>query len=118
MFINARNYFKIINRLNISIIILILLLSFISLNNQRKWTMFYSSMIDMRNKNNNIIDYISKTEQYLLNEIEHQSNIKKTNPDDLIYLTKSKEKKRINFLSLVAKGMIKGFDDGKYQRGY
>ena len=118
MFINARNNYKIIDRLNISIILLILFLSFISLNSQRKWTIFYSSMIDIRNQNNNIIDHISKTEQHLLNEIEHQSNIKKTNPDDLIYLTKTKEKKRINFLSFVAKEMIKGFDDGRYQRGY
>ena len=118
MFINASIYCKIIDRLNIPIIILILFLSFISLNSQRKWTIFYSSMIEIRNKNNNIIDYISKTEQYLLNEIEHQNHIKKTNPDDLIYLTKTKEKKRINSLSLVAKEMFKGFDDGKYQRGY
>ena len=79
--------------------------------------MFYSSMIELRNKNNNIIDYISKTEQYFLNEIEHQRNIKKTNPDDLIYLIKTKEKEK-NFLSLVFKEMSKGFDDGKYQRGY
>ncbi len=118
MFINVRIYCKIIDRLNISIIILILFLSFISLSSQRKWTIYYSSMLDVRNKNNNIIDYISKTEQYLLNEIEHQNNIKKTNPDDLIYLTKTKEKKRINLLSLVAKGMITGFNNGKYQRGY
>ena len=118
MIINEKIFCKIIDRLNISIIIFILFLSFISFNSQRKWTIFYSSMIDIRNKNNNIIDYISKTEEYLLNEIEHQNNIKKTNPDDLIYLTKTKEKKRINFLSLVAKGMITGFDDGKYQRGY
>ena len=118
MFINARNNYKIIDRLNISIIFLILFLSFISFNSQRKWTIFYSSMIDIRNKNNNIIDYISKTEQYLLNEIEHQNNMKKTNPDDLIYITKTKEKKRINFLSLLVKEMIKGFDDGRYQRGY
>ena len=89
----ASIYCEIINRLNISIIILILVFSFISLNSQSKWTMFYSSMIELRNKNNNIIDYISRTEQYLLNEIEHQKNIKKTNPNDLIYLTKTKEKK-------------------------
>jgi len=118
MFINARNYCKIIDRLNISIIILILFLSFISLSTQRKWTILYSSMIDIRNKNNNIIDYISKTEQYLLNKIEHQNNLKKTNPDDLIYIKKTKEKKRTNFLFLVAKEMIKGFGDGIYQRGY
>ena len=80
--------------------------------------MFYSSMIELRDKNNNIIDYISKTEQYFLNEIDHRDNIKKTNPDDLIYLIKTKEKKRINFFSSVFKEMSRGFDDGRYQRGY
>ena len=80
--------------------------------------MFYSSMVEIRNKNNNIIDYISKTEQYFLNEIEHQHNIKKTNPDDLIYLMKTKEKERINFLSLVVKELTKGFENGRYQKGY
>ena len=118
MFTNARIYCKKIDRLNISIIILILFLSFISLRSQRKWTILYSSMVDIRNKNNNIIDYISKTEQYLLNEIEHQNNIKKTNPDDLIYLIKTKEKEGKNFFSKVLKGMRKGFRNGKYQRGY
>ena len=118
MVINAKIYCKIINLLNISMISLILFLSFISLNNQMKWTIFYSSIVELRNKNNNIIDYISKTEQYFLNEIDHQHNIKKTNPDDLIYLIKTKEKEKTNFLSLVFKEIIKGFDDGKYQRGY
>ena len=118
MFINARIYCKIIDRLNISIIILILFLSFISLGSQREWTIFYSSMVDVRNKNNNIIDYISKTEQYFLNEIEHQENIKNTNPEDLIYLQRTKEKEKINFLSLLVKEINKGFYDGKYQRGY
>ena len=118
MFFKAKIYYKIINFLNISIIFLILFLSFISLNNQRKWTMFYSSMIELRNKNNNIIDYISKTEQYFLNEIDHQHNMKKTNPDDLIYLKKTKEKEKINFFSLVVKEMNKGFDDGRFQKGY
>ena len=56
--------------------------------------MFYSSMIELRNKNNNITDYISKTEQYFLNEIDHKDNIKRTNPDDLIYLIKTREKER------------------------
>ena len=118
MLINKRFYCKMIDRLNMSIIIFILFLSFISFNSQRKWTMFYSGMIEIRNKNNNIIDYISKTEQYFLNEIEHQNNIKKTNPDDLIYLIKTKEKEKINFLSLIVKEMNKGFYHGKYQRGY
>ena len=118
MVINAKIYCKIINLLNRSMISLILFLSFISLNNQMKWTIFYSSIVELRNKNNNIIDYISKTEQYFLNEIDHQHNIKKTNPDDLIYLIKTKEKMRINFLSSVFKEMSRGFDDGRYQKGY
>ena len=118
MFIKAKFYCKIIDFLNISIIILILFLSFISLNNQRKWTIFYSSMIDLRDKNTNIIDYISKTEEYFLNEIDLKDNIKKTNPDDLIYLKKLKEKKTTSFLSLVMKEIGQGFDDGWYQRGY
>jgi len=113
-----RPYCKIMNRLNILIVILILFLSFISLNNQRKWTMYYSSMIDLRDKNNNIIDYISKTEQYFLNEIDHKDNIKKTNPDDLIYLIRTKEKERVNFLYSAFKEMTRGFYDGKYQKGY
>ena len=118
MFINARSYCKIIDRLNISIIILILFLSFISLNNQREWTMFYSTMIQLRNKNNNIIDYISKTEQYFLNEIDNKDSMKKTNPDDLIYLLKTKKTEKINFLSSAFKEMNRGFDDGSYQKGY
>tara|TARA_B100001287_G_scaffold232054_1_gene203033 strand:+ start:548 stop:775 length:228 start_codon:yes stop_codon:yes gene_type:complete len=75
-------------------------------------------MIELRDKNNNIIDYISKTEQYLLNEIDQKDNIKRANPDDLIYLLKTKEKEKINFLSIIFKEIIKGFDDGRYQKGY
>tara|TARA_Y100000589_G_scaffold80143_1_gene73892 strand:- start:502 stop:852 length:351 start_codon:yes stop_codon:yes gene_type:complete len=115
---NPSGYLKIIDRINISIIILILFLSFISLNNQRKWTIFYSSMLEIRNKNNNVFDYISNTEQYFLNEIENQTNIKNTNPDDLIYLIKTKEKEGINFFSKAVIDMSKGFHNGKYQRGY
>ena len=115
---NAKIYGKIIDHLNISLIFLILFLSFISLNSQRKWTLLYSSMIEMRNKNNNIIDYISKTEEYFLSEIKYQHNIKKTNPDDLIYLIKTKEKESINFISFVIKEIREGFEDGRYQRGY
>ena len=80
--------------------------------------MYYSSMIELRDKNNNIIDYISKTEQYFLNEIDQKDNIKRANPDDLIYLLKTKEKEKKFFLLSVFKEMIKGFDDGIYQKGY
>ncbi len=80
--------------------------------------MYYSSMIELRDKNNNIIDYISKTEQYFLNEIDQKDDIKRANPDDLIYLLKTKEKEKIKFLSTAFKEIIKGFDDGRYQKGY
>ena len=80
--------------------------------------MFYSSIIELRNKNSSIIDYISKTEQYFLNEIDKKANIKKTNPNDLIYLIKTKEMKKKNFLSSVFKEMSRGFGDGRYQKGY
>ena len=80
--------------------------------------MLYSTMTELRDKNNNIIDYISKTEQYFLNEIDRKDNIKKANPDDLIYLLKTREKERINFFSSVFKEINRGFDDGKYQKGY
>ena len=118
MITNPSGYLKIIDRLNIAIITLILFLSFISLNNQRKWTIFYSSMLEIRNKNNNIVDYISKTEQYFLNEIEHKDNIKNTNPEDLIYLKKIRQKEKKSFFSLIVKEITRGFEDGKYQRGY
>ena len=118
MFINTRNYSKIIDRLNISIIIMTLFLSLVSLNSQRKWTLFYSSIIETRKKNNNIIDYISKTEQYFLNEIDNKDNIKKTNPDDLIYLQKTKGEERMNLFLSAFEEMTRGFDDGSYQKGY
>tara|TARA_B100000212_G_scaffold119454_1_gene89307 strand:+ start:710 stop:1066 length:357 start_codon:yes stop_codon:yes gene_type:complete len=118
MFTNSRIFRKIIDSLNLSIIFFILLLSFVSLKSQREWTMFYSGMIELRNKNNNIIDYISKTEQSFLKAIENQVDIKNANPDDLLYLIKTKKAEKINFFSLAMIEMNKGFDDGKYQRGY
>ena len=80
--------------------------------------MFYSSMIEIKNKNNNIIDYISKTEQYFLSELEYQHNIKKTNPDDLIYLVKTIDKEKTNFFLILVNEMRKGFEDGSFKRGY
>ena len=79
--------------------------------------MFYSSMIEIRSKNNNIIDYISKTEQYFVDEIDELDNIKKTNPDDLIYIVKTKKEEK-NFLSFVLNEITRGFDDSRYQKGY
>ena len=113
-----RSSHKIIDGINLSIIILIFILSFVSLKSQREWTKLYSNMIDLRNKNNNIIDYISKTEEYFLKQIELKENMKNTNPEDLIYLTKTKNQNKRNFILFVFKEMKKGLKDGIYQRGY
>ncbi len=109
---------KMIDFLNFLFIILIFIFSFISLNRQREWTKFYSNMVDLRNKNNNLIDYISKTEEYFLKEIELKDNLKKASPADLIYLVKTKNLEEPNFLFNSLKEISNGFNDGKYQKGY
>ena len=109
---------KIIDSINLSIILLIFIFSFLSYKSQRDWTKFYSNMIDMRNKNNNITDFISKTEEYFLKEIELKENIKNTNPDDLIYLTRTKNQNKRNFILFALKEVKKGLKDGIYQTGY
>ena len=75
-------------------------------------------MVDLRNKNNNLIDYISKTEEYFLKEIELKDNLKKASPADLIYLVKTKNLEEPNFLFNSLKEISNGFNDGKYQKGY
>ena len=116
--INLKNFNKLINYLNILFIFLIFVLYTIALNSQRKWTDFYSSMVFLRNNNNNIIDYIAKTEQYLLKEYELKDNIKSANPDDLIYLSKTKNKDNSNLVFSSLKKISNGLNDGIYQRGY
>tara|TARA_Y100001933_G_C18835851_1_gene495421 strand:+ start:189 stop:632 length:444 start_codon:yes stop_codon:yes gene_type:complete len=116
--INLKKLNKLINYLNILFILLIFVLYTIALNSQRKWTDFYSSMVFLRNNNNNIIDYIAKTEQYLLKEYELKDNIKSANPDDLIYLSKTKNKDNSNLVFSSLKKISNGLNDGIYQRGY
>ena len=67
--------------------------------------------------NNNLIDYISKIEEFYIGEIESLNIYRKTKPEDLIYLNKLSEKKENTFkrnLNI----LIEGFSDSKYQRGY
>ena len=58
----------------------------------------YKNLVKTRTNNNNLIDYISKTEEFYINEIESLNTLKKTTPKDLIYIDRqiTKEKK-INF---------------------
>tara|TARA_Y100001933_G_scaffold249157_1_gene283836 strand:+ start:1874 stop:2290 length:417 start_codon:yes stop_codon:yes gene_type:complete len=113
-----RKFHKLFDSLNISVILLIFILSFISFNAQSEWTKLYSNVKELRSKNNNLVDYISQTEEYFLSEIESKVNIKNANPDDLLYLSKTKNQEKEGFLSSGLKQMISGFKDGLYQKGY
>ena len=67
--------------------------------------------------NNNLIDYISKTEEIYISELESLKTYRKTKPEDLIYLDKLPEKKESLFKKNLG-SIIEGFSDSKYQRGY
>ena len=96
---------------------MIFILSFLSFNSQRKWSNTYKNLSKTRIINNNLIDYISKIEEFYISELESLNIYRKTKPEDLIYLDKLVEKKE----SLFKKNLsifIEGFRDSKYQRGY
>lgn len=109
---------KIFNALNISIISLLLIISFLSFDSQNKWTNTYANLIKIRNINNNLVDYISKTEEFYLDEIESAVFYKKTTSKDLLYLERSLEEFKRNFFFLKINQLFKGIKDGFYQRGY
>ena len=97
--------------------VLIFTLFFLSFDSQRKWSKTYKNLSKTRAINNNLIDYISKTEEFYIGELESLDIYKKTKPEDLIYLEKIVEKEE----SLFKKNSIiftEGLSDSKYQRGY
>ena len=117
-FINLKLIHKIFDSINISLLILVFILSFLSFNSQRKWTNIYSNLAKLRSNNNNLIDYISQTEEFYISEIETLDTLKKTTPKDLIYLDKQiKNKKKNNFIKKI-KYIQDGLKDSKFQRGY
>ena len=67
--------------------------------------------------NNNLIDFISKTEEFYISELESLNKYRKTKPEDLIYLDKIPERKE-SFFKKNFRSFIKGFSDSKYQKGY
>jgi len=67
--------------------------------------------------NNNLNEYISKTEEFYIGELESLNIYRKTKPEDLIYLNKILEKKESLFKKNL-RSFIEGFSDSKYQRGY
>ena len=115
---NLKLIHRILDSINISLLILIFILSFISFNSQKKWTSIYKNLAKTRSNNNNLIDYISRTEEYYINKIETLDNLKKTTPKDLIYLNKQITKEEKNNFNKKINHIQKGLKDSKYQRGY
>ena len=106
---------KILDYFNLSLFCLITIYSFIAFNSQREWTEVYSSIMRMRLINNDLNGYISKTEEYFLNEVDMKDQFKKATSKDLIYLKKPSEIFNRKFLF---SDFLDGLQDGKYQRGY
>ena len=117
-FFNLKFIHRIFNSVNISLLILIFILSFLSFNSQRKWTSIYKNLLKTRANNNNLIDYISKTEEFYINKIDSLNTFKKTTPKDLIYLDKQITPNKNNYLNKKIKFIKDGLKDSKYQKGY
>ena len=117
-FFNLKFIHRIFDSVNISLLILIFILSFLSFNSQRKWTSIYENLTKTKANNNNLIDYISKTEEFYINEIESLNTFKKATPKDLIYLEKQITKNKGNDLNKKIKFIKDGLKDSKYQKGY
>ena len=115
--INSKLIHQIFDTINISLLALILTLLFLSFDSQRKWSNTYKNLSKTRVINNNLIDYISKIEEFYISELESLNTYRKTKPEDLIYLNKFPEKKESLFKENL-RSLIKGFSDSKYQRGY
>ena len=115
---NLKFIHRIFDSINISLLILIFILSFLSFNSQRKLTSIYKNLLKTRANNNNLIDYISKTEEFYINEIESLNTFKKATPKDLIYLDKQITQNKNNYLNKKIKFIKDGLKDSKYQKGY
>ena len=115
--LNIKLINQIFDTINFSLLVLIFTLFFLSFDSQRKWSYTYKTLSKTRTMNNNLIDYISKIEEFYIIELEALNTYRKTKPQDLIYLDKIVEKKeslfKKNFISFV-----EGFSDSKYQKGY
>jgi len=115
--INIKLLHQIFNTINISLLVLIFTLLFLSFNSQRKWSNTYKNLSKTMAINNNLIDYISKIEEFYIIELESLNIYRKTKPEDLIYLDKLTEKKESTLKKNIIT-FIEGFSDSKYQRGY
>ena len=115
--INIKLIHQIFDTINISLLVLIFTLFFFSFNSQRKWSNTYKNLSKTRASNKNLIDFISKIEEFYISELDSLDIYRKTKPEDLIYV----DKIAVNKESLFKKNLssfIEGFIDSKYQRGY
>ena len=108
---------QIFNTINISLLVLIFILFFLSLDSQRKWSNTYKTLSKTKAMNNNLNEYISKTEEFYIGELESLNTYRKTKPKDLIYLEKTAEKKE-SFFKKNFRIFLKGLSESKYQQGY
>ena len=114
---NIQLIHQIFNTINISLLVLIFILFFLSLDSQRKWSNTYKILSKTKVMNNNLNEYISKTEEFYIGELESLNTYRKTKPKDLIYLERTAENKE-SFLNKNFRIFMKGLNDSKYQRGY
>ena len=115
--LNIQLLHQIFNTINISLLVLIFTLFFVSFDSQIKWSSTYKTLSKTKAINNNLIDYISKTEEFYIGELESLNTYKKTKPKDLIYLDKITVTED-SFFKKNFRSFIDGFIDSKYQRGY
>ena len=115
--LNIKLIHQIFDTINISLLVLIFTLFFLSFNSQRKWSNTYKTLLKTKSINNNLIEYIFKTEEFYISELETLNTYRKTKPKDLIYLDRTLEKKE-SFFKKNFRSIIKGISDSQYQRGY
>ena len=115
--LNTKLIHQIFDTVNISLLVLIVVLFFLSFDSQRKWSNTYNTLSKTRAINNNLIDYVSKIEEFYISELESLNRFRKTKPEDLIYLDKISETKESLFKTNF-NIFIEGFRNSKYQKGY
>ena len=113
--INIKLIHQIFATINISLLVFIFTLFFLSFDSQRKWSNTYETLSKTRAINNNLIHYISKIEEFYISELESLNIYRKTKPEDLIYLEKLPEKK-VSLFKKNLNSFIEGFSDSKYQK--
>ena len=115
--LNIKLIHQIFDTINISLLVLIFTLFFLSFDSQRKWSNTYKTLSKTRTINTNLIDYISKIEEFYISELDSLNIYRKTKPEDLIYLDKIAGKKESLFNKNLS-SFTEGLSDSKYQRGY